>query len=218
MEHNGGSQSVLHITPIASVSDPRYQLIEFLTEQSGSLLNSVRFYVRRMELARGEAVQAAALDVMQEVVVEALGHVERFDTGRQPMAWLLGIAMNVIKRKKAEGAKRYQRELSIARFSRTSGEPLSESDLFDQISPTMSAGPEEGVAADEQAALILALVSPDDRQVLRLAFLYEFDREELARRLGITPVAARVRLHRALGRLRSAWHQQHTHQQKGESI
>ncbi|MBA2287547.1 MAG: sigma-70 family RNA polymerase sigma factor, partial [Ktedonobacteraceae bacterium] len=98
------------------------------------------------------------------------------------------------------------------------GEPLSESDLFDQISPMGSAGPEEGVAADEQAALILALVSPDDQQVLRLAFLYEFDREELARLLGVTPVAARVRLHRALGRLRSAWHEQHTHQQKGESI
>jgi RNA polymerase sigma factor (sigma-70 family) len=43
---------------------------------------------------------------------------------------------------------------------------------------------------------------PDDRNVLELAFLRDLDGEALAKELGIRPGAARVRLHRALLRLR----------------
>ena len=190
----------------AAVSDAKDQLIEFLTDNTVPLLSSIRSYVLRMGLAKGEAVPAAALEVLQEVVVEALNHADRFDPTRQPMAWLLGIAMNMIKRKKVEAAKHYQRELSIGRFA--TPEPVSDSELFDQISPLTFEGPERDVEANEQVSTLLALVSEDDQHVLRLAFVYDFDRDSLAQQLNITPVAARVRLHRALNRLRSAWRQQ----------
>ena len=87
----------------------------------------------RMGLASGEEVPAVALEVLQEVVLEALDHADRFNPTGQPMAWLLGIAINVIKRKKYERIKRSQRELSMSDLSLTQEEHLSESELFDQL-------------------------------------------------------------------------------------
>jgi len=51
----------------------------------------------------------------------------------------------------------------------------------------------------------LVLLSPDDQRVIRLAVLAEVDGEALAAALGITAGAARVRLHRAIKRLRARY-------------
>jgi RNA polymerase sigma factor (sigma-70 family) len=205
------------VYPTSTAASTKQQLAEFLTGNIPSLLGILRSYVQRMGLARGEEVAAAAVDVLQEVVVEALDHADRFNPTGQPMAWLLGIGANVIKRKKVELARRSWRELFIGDLSLEQQEPLSEDDLFDQISVCTSAGPEEDFEANEQAMLLLSLVSPEDQQLLFLAFLYGFEREALAKKLGITPVAARVRLHRALHRLRLAWREQYLKLQEGEN-
>jgi RNA polymerase sigma factor (sigma-70 family) len=186
----------------------KQQLITFLSANTAPLLGTLRSYVQRMGLARGDNVPAVALDVLQETVVEALNHADRFNSTGQPMAWMLGIAVNVIKRKKAELAKRSWRETSITDLSIHQEEPLSEGELFDQLTPCSLAGPEQAIEANEQASSLLALVSTEDQRILRLAFLYDCEREALAEQLGITPVAARVRLHRALSRLRGAWRKQ----------
>jgi RNA polymerase sigma-70 factor (ECF subfamily) len=200
---------------IASTNSSKRQLVEFLTEHTGPVLGTIRSYVQRMGLASGAEVPAVALEVLQETAIEALQHADRFRPTGQPMAWLLGIAINIIRRKKAEQAKRAQRELSIARFSSPAQEALSENELFDQVVPQILAGPEQDIEANEQALALLSLVSPEDQQVLRLALLYEFEREALAQALGTTPGAARVRLHRALNRLRSAWREQQISLSKG---
>ncbi len=197
----------------AAAPSTKQLLMAFLTENMAPFLGTLRSYVQRMGLAKGEEVQAVALEVLQEVVVEALDHAGRFNTTGQPMAWLLGIATNVIKRKKTEFAKRAWREMSIARLSPSEEEPLSEGELFDQLAANTLAGPEQTIEANEQALMMLSLVSAEDQHILRLAFFYDFDREVLAEQLGITAVAARVRLHRALSRLRVAWYKQ----QEGES-
>lgn len=193
------------------------KLIDFIADNVASLLGIIRSYVMRMGLARGEEVSTVALEVLQEVVLEALDHADRFNPTSQPMAWLLGIAINVIKRKKYERIKRSQRELSISDVSLMQEEGLSESDLFDQITANTSAGPDQEFAANEQAELLLSLVSPEDQHILMLAFLQGFEREALAQKLGISPGATRVRLHRALKRLRLAWSEQHLKSQKGDS-
>ncbi len=193
------------------------KLVEFITDNVASLLGILRSYVLRMGLARGEEVATVAVEVLQEVVVEALDHADRFKSTGQPMAWLLGIAINVIKRKKAELARRSQRELSISEISLAQQEPLSEDELFDQITANTAADPEQDIAANEQAEILLSLVSPEDQQILLLAFLYGFERDALAEKLGISPGATRVRLHRALKRLRLAWSEQHLKAQEGES-
>ena len=195
----------------------KQQLIAFLAENTAPLLGTLRSYVQRMGLAGGAEVPAVALEVLQEAVVEALNHADRFDPTGQPMAWMLGISVNVIKRKKVELAKRAQRETSIATFSKQPEESLSEGELFDQVASCTLAGPEQDIEANEQAASLLSLVSAEDQRILRLAFLYDCEREALAEQLGITPVAARVRLHRALSRLRVAWRRQQGDQQEGRA-
>jgi len=208
--------SVTFKTPTVTASD-NTKIIECITDNVASLLGILRSYVKRMGLASGEEVPAAAVEVLQEVVLEALDHADRFNPTGQPMAWLLGIAINVIKRKKAELAKRSQRELSMSDLSLMQEEHLSESELFDQLMANSSAGPEQEIAANEQAELLLSLVSPEEQHILMLAFLQGFEREALAQKLGISPGATRVRLHRALKRLRLAWSDQHLKSQEGES-
>lgn len=208
--------SVTFKTPIITASD-KTKIIEFLNDNVASLLGIIRSYVKRMGLASGEDVPAVAVEVLQEVVLEALDHADRFNSTGQPMAWLLGIAINVIKRNKAEFIKRSQRELSMSEMSLLQEEHLSESELFDQLAANSSAEPDQEIAANEQAELLLSLVSPEDQRILMLAFLQGFEREALAQKLGITPGATRVRLHRALKRLRLAWSEQYMKSQKGES-
>jgi RNA polymerase sigma factor (sigma-70 family) len=210
------ARSVTFKTPTVTASD-NTKIIECITDNLASLLGILRSYVKRMGLASGEAVPAVAIEVLQEVVLEALDHADRFDQTGQPMAWLLGIATNVIKRNKAELIKRSQRELSIGDLSLMQEEHLSESELFDQFAADSSAGPDQEIAANEQAELLLSLVSPEDQHILMLAFLQGFERDALAEKLGISPGATRVRLHRALKRLRLAWSEQHLKSQEGES-
>ncbi len=99
---------------IAVEDAKKQQLIMFLTENTAPLLGTLRSYVQRMGLARGDDVPTIALEVLQEAVVEALKHADRFIPTGQPMAWLLGISVNVSKRKKAELAQRARRETCIA--------------------------------------------------------------------------------------------------------
>ena len=207
------ARSVTFQTPAVTASD-NTKIIEFITDNVASLLGIIRSYVKRMGLASGAEVPTVALEVLQEVVLEALDHADRFNPTGQPMAWLLGIAINVIKRNKAERIKRYQREFSMSDLSLTREEHLSESELFDQLMTNTSAGPDQEIAANEQAELLLSLVSHEDQYILMLAFLQGFEREALAQKLGISPGATRVRLHRALKRLRLAWSEQHLKSQK----
>ena len=207
------ARSVILKTPTESNNG---KMIEFITDNVAPLLGIIRSYVQRMGLASGADVPAVALDVLQEVVLETLDHADRFNPKGQPMAWILGIAINVIKRKKDELVKRSQRELSISELSLIYEERLSESDLFDRLAAKSYAGPDQEIEANEQAEILLSLVSPEDQQILGLAFLQGFEREALAQKLGISSGATRVRLHRALKRLRLAWSEHYLKFQEGE--
>jgi len=213
MNQNKARSVALH-TPAGSNNTV---IVEYIAGNAASLLGIIRSYVMRMGLASGEDAATVALEVLQQVVLEALDHAERFDSTGQPMAWLLGIAINIIKRNKAERIKSSQRELSMSDLSLMQEEDLSESELFDQLVAHSDAGLDQEIAANEQAGLLLSLVSPEDQHILMLAFLEGYEREELAQKLGITPGATRVRLHRALKRLRLAWSEHYPNLEKGES-
>lgn len=85
------------------------------------------------------------------------------------------------------------------------------------FSHSTESGPEQLVESDEQVSALLSLVSEQDRQILQLAFLEDFDRESLAHRLGTSNGAARMRLHRALNNLRLAWNAQQERLREGGS-
>jgi DNA-directed RNA polymerase specialized sigma24 family protein len=169
-----------------ALASTRHRLLLFLSDRTPSLYGTIRSYVVRLGLAPGADAQSVALEVMQQMVIEALGHASSFETDRQPMAWLLGIALNVIRRRRTEEARRSQREVSLGRLSLLHPEIESESELLDSIYHVAESGPEQLVESDEQARTLLSLVPEKDQEILRLAFLEDFDREALADRLGTT--------------------------------
>jgi RNA polymerase sigma-70 factor, ECF subfamily len=198
---------------VASLSAPlqpeRHVLLVFLEGHTASLLATIQWYVQELSHMTGEECRSLAFEVLQETVIESLAHAERFTPSRQPMAWLLGIAANVIKRKTADAIKRQQHEIPLSALSRRYPELPDEDDLLDQLTSFSKVSrPEQEVEADEQASAMLSLLSEEDQLVLRLALLEDVKAEALAQRLGTTIGTARMRLHRALRRLRAAWGEQ----------
>lgn len=191
----------------ASHKSAAQTLAQFIEANADALLATLRFYVWRAGLVESAQIPDTALELMSQVVVEALAHADHFDTTRSPMAWLLGIAANLLKRKRVEKAKQYEREPFVRdlRNVRQLEPTLSDDELFDLVATLRVENWEQDVEARERAEAMLRLVSAEDQQVLRLAILHELNGEMLARELRIKPGAARVRLHRALDHLREEW-------------
>lgn len=186
-------------------ADTRALLQDFIAAESQALLGTLRVYVARAGLAQGQGVEAAAAELLDEVTAQALAGAERFRPGARPMPWLLGIAANLIKRQQVDRARRAAREPLVADLAGQAGDGLSEAELFDRLGAMAASDPGRALETDELVTEILAQLSPGDAEVIRLAVLHDLNGEELARAFDITPGAARVRLHRALNRLRAAW-------------
>lgn len=184
----------------------RIRLRRFIEQEADDLLGALRVYVARAGLAHGEGVTLAAVELMNEVVVEALEHAGRFRSDGRPMAWLLGIAANLIRRRQTRYAVDGRREPLARDVCR--GETWSEDELFDRLTTLAMDGPAEEIERRAEVETLLARVSRSDRRVLRLAIMHDLNGKELAQSLHVTPGAARVRLHRALNRVRDAWHTQ----------
>ncbi len=113
------------VRPILASTECRLRLLECIEQNVESLLGSISLYARRMRLDGEADARGMAVEILQETVVEALDHADSFTATRQPVAWLLGIAVNVIRRKKVEQAKHARREISLgllaAHASRSGG-------------------------------------------------------------------------------------------------
>ncbi|MCP4361337.1 MAG: sigma-70 family RNA polymerase sigma factor [Chloroflexi bacterium] len=86
------------------------RLNQYIANETDALLSTLRLYVLRSGLASGTAVADTALDLLNDVTAEALQHADRFQPDRQPKAWLLGIAANLIRQRQTAQAKRDGRE------------------------------------------------------------------------------------------------------------
>lgn len=201
--------------PTAPAASYRRFLDDYLQEHSASLLGTLQSYVLRMGLAAGPMMREIVQEVFQESVVEALASIERYNPRMSLRPWFLGIAVNVIKRRKTLQAQRFQHEVSLGQLAGQHSELPDENAVLDALLPPEMSGPAQMVEANEETAALLALVSAEDQQILRLAVLEGHQHISLAQELHTTPGAARVRLHRALSRLRAAWKAQHEEKQKG---
>lgn len=191
--------------PDQPASNNRALVHSFIEREADSLLKTLGFYVQQSGLAQGGSISALAAELMNDVTAEALAHAERFDPKRHARAWLLGIAANLIKRRQAQRARLSWRE-PLARDLPGSQDPaLSEDEIFDRLVVFSPDNPEKKLENEQELEHILAGLSPGDRRLIQMAVLHEMNGEQLALELGVSPGAARVRLHRALGRLRSAW-------------
>ncbi len=189
--------------PIESDDVKRAQLRRFIETETQSLRSTLRVYALRGGLVNGSAAaDAITEDLLQDVVVEALRHANRLDTERPIRAWLLGIAANLIRRRQAERARREQREPLVRDLFPHWQAAVDDDVLFEQVAALSD--PIDGDPPDA-AENLLQLVPPADRDVLRLAIIHEMQGDALGQALGVKPGTARVRLYRALQRLRVAY-------------
>ncbi|MGH3027720.1 MAG: RNA polymerase sigma factor [Gaiellaceae bacterium] len=130
-----------------------------------------------------------AEDATQEAFVKAHGALNRFETGRPFRPWLLRIVANE--------ARNYRRS-TWRRGALASRAVEAE---FDSTARSAEA---DVLAAEDRAHLLEAIGRlPDgDRMAIVGRYILELSDEEAAAVLGIKPVAVRVRVWRALGKLR----------------
>ncbi len=177
-------------SPPASGTGGEAAIRACLQTQASALLKTICWYVFSAGLASDTAVQDVAEEVLQEAAAVALERADHYVPVRGPGAWLLGIAAKLILRRQAARAR--------------DARPLPAEGWLTGSSGTDGLAFDQALANDERADEMLARVSPDDRRILSLAVLHDAAGATLAQELGISPVAARVRLHRAIDRLRAA--------------
>ena len=137
--------------------------------------------------------EAAAADLAAETVAAAWRARRQFrDDGSGSAApWLFAIARNVLRDSLRKGRREDRARLRL-------GLPtdLGEERGFDDVDARLSPSPALSAA--------LAALGAGEREVVALRVIDELGYDEIARRLDIRPAAARLRVSRALRRLRTA--------------
>ena len=157
-----------------------------------------RFYRQHVEavqrfVARRVDDPYLAADLTADVFVAVIESAGSYRRSRgEPVAWLYGIARNVVAGERRRKAK----ELRTA--ARIRGRELVEEDDLAALQERI--GSESAARALYQQ---LSQLPAGERAVLELVALEGLSVGEAGRALGIGAVAARVRLHRARRRLRS---------------
>ncbi|UED83661.1 RNA polymerase sigma factor [Streptomyces profundus] len=146
-----------------------------------------RFVARRVEDPH------TAADLTAEVFLAVIdsGHTYRPRLGDE-RAWLFGVARNVTSAERRRVARQH------ALKDRIAGRRLLEPDDITRL--------EERLAAERPGRRLLAAMvelPEGERAVLELVAVDQLSVAEAAKALGISQVAARVRLHRARGKLRA---------------
>lgn len=170
-------------------------------------VSSVQLYVARFAYGKVDPEVVA-----QDSVRLALEHAGQFDPARPVYPWLLKIALNRIKelRRAAQRAERRIipiREVPQVRGLVSRGVELTEEDMFDVLNkrsdlPLGAESSSQLPTFDE----LLARVREADRELVRMAYVDQLSRAEMATRLGLTEGAVRTRLSRALSALRrTSW-------------
>jgi RNA polymerase sigma factor (sigma-70 family) len=198
----------------ARAPDTAILLTRFISDYAASLMSILSGYIRKAELVSEtyEEVQEAALELLDEVYIEAVKTCDHFDVMRSPRAWLLGIASKLVLRKRTEMLERRQYETSFSDLQQGGGDQPPDENPLDHIMALTGAGPEQQVEASVEFEHWLSLVSEGDRHILRLSIIQDLDGEALAEALGCSYKTALVRLFRAKKRLRIA-----IEKQRGES-
>jgi RNA polymerase sigma-70 factor (ECF subfamily) len=175
----------------ASLRDLTVQARQGQPAAIDSLLRQLRPMILRYcraRLGRFSGQYQAADDVAQEVCIALLTALPRYrDMGRPFASFVFGIAAH-----KVADAMRGAASLAI---------PTE--DLPD--APDDRPGPEEAAVASleaERARQLLALLPPQQRELLGLRMLAGLTAQETGNELGMSAGAVRVAQHRALARLR----------------
>lgn len=147
--------------------------------------------VLRYAMRRVGCAQTAA-DITSETFAAAFAGRESFrQMDRPAVAWLIGIARNMIGRyaRRAKVSRKYQRRLAVSRVELGDGDLARVEDLADM----------DALRADIEHAL--ARIPQSQSEAVRLRICEDKSYEETAAALGISEGATRVRVSRGLTRL-----------------
>jgi RNA polymerase sigma factor (sigma-70 family) len=171
-------------------------LVAALRTDPAALEEFYRRHVRGLTryAARRMRDPSEAADLIAAAFLEAVESSARYDPRRgRPIAWLTGIAANL-------AAVQERREAAAARaLARVDGQRPLEPDDFDRLERQIDAS-----RRVHRARAALDRLSPVEREMLDLVGQEGLLPGEAARLLGISPVAARMRLARARKKARQA--------------
>jgi RNA polymerase sigma factor (sigma-70 family) len=140
---------------------------------------------------RRVADEQDAADVVAETFLVAWRRLDEVPAGGDACLWLYGVARRVLANQHRAGRRRQRLADRLGR------------DLVPALQT--AAGP---VAEAQPIRAALSRLESRDQEILRLAAWEELTPSAIACVLGITPIAARSRLHRARNRLRAALRQE----------
>ncbi|NLX06207.1 MAG: RNA polymerase sigma factor [Phycisphaerae bacterium] len=160
----------------------------------------------RQQLLRMLRDQTAADDLAQEVFLRVWTRAEQWNGAGPLRAWLLRVATNLT----------LNHLRSIRRRRQTPLQPPREPD-DDETEPSMpgwmvdaaALGPDALAEQAERGELVrrlLAQLSDDKREVLRMVHEDQLPLRDVAERLGVPEGTVKSRLHYALRRLAAQWH------------
>jgi len=213
-------------TDEASLTPVEQTVVDFLYENETELLGAVLNRVRKAKIWQPQEWNDVAIAIWGEVKRIALQKTSEIDFERQPKAWLLQVANNLVKRRRSRDLEIRNHEIPVSDTG-SQGQKPDELQIFDDLVSTINqldsfdgknsrrhwqswnASDASQIAKDiisrEQVKKLLAPLKFEDRRIIVLAVIYELSGERLAEELNLKPSAARQQLSRALSRLRKAW-------------
>lgn len=145
-----------------------------------------RFVARRV----GDPERAA--DLTADIFLAAINSAHRFRPRATPKTWLYGIAVVVVAEDRRQGARERARE-----------ERIRGSALLDEEETARIEGRIDAAARARRIYEAMDRLGDDERAVLELVAIDELTVAEAATAVGVRPVTARVRLHRARRKMRA---------------
>lgn len=219
------SQAIGPDSPLA-----RIQLETCFRNHYADLAQMLRPHIVGMGLAtsRDEAEQIA-FDALTEAYLEVEKSLQNYDISRSAKAWIVGVALNLLRRHRREVSRRSTREVPLGPDDAISligdvndaiRDDMGDRFMFHLLikaAVARSLSPDESLTLEQaatefdnnvQRALdLIPTLRPNDQSVLNATLQTNFDCSATARLLGVRPGAARTRLHRAIKRLRKGYFQ-----------
>jgi RNA polymerase sigma-70 factor, ECF subfamily len=147
----------------------------------------VRLRARCLREARRVLPQTEAEEAVQEALIRAWTRRHACRRPEAPLPWMLEITRNE--------ARRLVRRRALRPHVAPVGADPYEAEVEDDAL--------RGATVRVTVEQALAHLEDDDRRLLRLRYADDLTQAEVARRLGVPEGTAKVRLHRARGRLRT---------------
>lgn len=170
-----------------------------IVEHHQTLTRLFHLYISRAGLSD----QVSPDELLNDVTVVAMSKSDEWPHIHNPLAWLIGIGINRLRKIRDTLAKQRQREPFVRDIYHNVENAMSDGELFDLINLLTGPDPAQTIETRTLVSSWLALLEPEEQQILELAIVFELNGNMLAKELGCSPGTARMRLHRALKRLRA---------------